>query len=77
MSKLPLASFHELAKIAESLGYVCVRQKGSHVMYRREDGQTIPIPDHGAKDLPRPLIHRIVKDMGLSVDEYAKLLNDL
>ena len=77
MSKLPLASFGDLAKIAESLGYVRVRQKGSHVMFRRADGQTIPIPDHGSRDLTRPLIHRIVKDMGLTIDEYAKLLNEL
>ncbi len=77
MSKLPVAPFRDLAMIAESLGYVRVRRKGSHVMFQRADGQTIPIPDHGSTDLLRPLIHRIIKDMGLSIDEYIKLLNDL
>ncbi len=77
MPKLPVVPFRDLARIAESLGYVRVRQKGSHVMFRRADGQTIPIPDHGSRDLVRPLIHRIIKDMGLSIDEYVKLLDEL
>ncbi len=77
MSKLPVVPFRDLAKIAEALGYVRVRRKGSHVMFRRPDGQTIPIPDHGSTDLLRPLIHRIIRDMGLSVDEYVKMLDDL
>ena len=54
-----------------------MRRKGSHVRFRRPDGQTIPIPDHGSTDLLRPLIHRIIKDVGLSVDEYVKMLDDL
>lgn len=77
MSRLPLAPFRDLARIAESLGYVGMRQKGRHAVFRRFDGRTTVIPDHGSHDINRPLIRSILRDLGLSVDEYIRLLNEL
>ncbi len=33
------------------------------------------IPDHGPQVIVRPLIRKIIRDMGLSVDEYNDLLD--
>ena len=77
MTKLPVVPFRDLAKIAESLGFVRIRRKGSHVVFRRPDGRVTVIPDHGSEDLYRPLVRQILRDMELSVDDYLKLLNEL
>ena len=77
MTKLPVVPFRNLAKIAESLGFVRVRRKGSHVVFRRTDGRVTVIPDHGSADIQRPLIRQILRDMELSVDDYLKLLDQL
>jgi hypothetical protein len=35
----------------------------------------VVIPDHGSQVIVRPLIRKIIRDMGLSVDEYNDLLD--
>lgn len=54
-----------------------MRQKGSHVVFRRFDGRTTVIPNHGSDAINRPLVRSILRDLGLSVDEYLKLLDEL
>jgi predicted RNA binding protein YcfA (HicA-like mRNA interferase family) len=70
MSKLKLVKAAELEKIIESLGFERVRQKGSHVFYRHADGRTTTIPHHSSKDLPRPLIRAILREINLSIEDY-------
>ncbi|GHT42272.1 hypothetical protein FACS189443_5090 [Planctomycetales bacterium] len=70
MSKLKLVKAAELEKILKSLGFERVRQKGSHVFYQHEDGRTTTIPHHSSKDLPRPLIRAILREINLSIEAY-------
>jgi predicted RNA binding protein YcfA (HicA-like mRNA interferase family) len=56
MSKLKLVSASQFERILFGLGFAKVRQKGSHVFYRHEDGRVTTIPHHSSADLPRPLI---------------------
>ncbi|MCL2084833.1 MAG: type II toxin-antitoxin system HicA family toxin [Oscillospiraceae bacterium] len=56
------------------MGFSKIRQKGSHAFYRHADGRTTTIPFHGSKDLPRPLLREILREISLSVDEYNKLI---
>jgi predicted RNA binding protein YcfA (HicA-like mRNA interferase family) len=37
----------------------------------------IVIPDHGSQVIVRPLLRKIVRDMGLTVEEYNKLVESL
>ncbi|WP_257207670.1 type II toxin-antitoxin system HicA family toxin [Nostoc linckia] len=39
MSKIPILKPQEVVRILESLGFVEVRQKGSHKQFRHEDGR--------------------------------------
>jgi len=48
-------------------------QKGSHTVWRHEDGRTTTIPVHPGKELPRGLIRKILKDIDLSVNDYLKM----
>ncbi len=61
-----------MCKIVSKLGFEMVRQKGSHTVWRHEDGRTTTIPLHSGKKLPRGLIKKILKDVELPVDEYLR-----
>lgn len=45
MSKLPQITARELIKILEKIGFVALRQKGSHIFLKHNDGRTTTIPD--------------------------------
>lgn len=77
MSRLPVIDFRAMDRLLQKLGFLPVRRKGSHVFYRHSDGRTTTVPDHGSKDLARPLIADVLKDIRVSADEYRTLLEDL
>ena len=77
MSKLQLIDAKNMEKLLMNLGFYKVRQKGSHVFYRHEDGRTTTVPFHISKDLARPLIRVIMNEINISVDEYNSLLKQL
>jgi len=59
------------------LGFAAVRRKGSHVFYRHPDGRTTTVPHHKGRDLARPLIRSILRNIGISTDEYCDILKQL
>ena len=74
MSRLRLVPFATLAKLAEAKGFQHVRQEGSHNVFRNAEGKIIVIPNHGSQVIVRPLLRKILRDMGVSLDEYEKIL---
>ena len=73
--KLPQIRAKELIRIASKLGFEFDRQSGSHaIYYRKSDKRRIVVPLHSAKDLKPKTLFGIIKDMGLEVDEFRKLL---
>lgn len=77
MSRLRLLPYRDLAKVAEAAGFEWVRCRGSHNTFRSADGRIVVIPDHGKQVIVRPLLRRIIRDMGLTVDEYNDLVESL
>ena len=73
MSRLKLLPYRDLAKIAEAAGFEWARRQGSHHTFRSADGRIIVIPDHGKQVIVRPLLRKIIRDMGLTIDEYNNL----
>ncbi|TRZ52477.1 MAG: addiction module toxin, HicA family [Dehalococcoidia bacterium] len=71
--KLPLISGEDMCKIVAQLGFVMAHRKGSHTVWRHEDGRTTTIPLHSGKKLPRGLIKKILKDVELPVEDYLKM----
>ncbi|MBD2391006.1 type II toxin-antitoxin system HicA family toxin [Dolichospermum sp. UHCC 0684] len=73
MSKLPIISGLDCVKALEKIGFVVDRQRGSHIiMVREEPRTTISVPDH--KELDRGTLRGIIRQAGLSVDEFIELL---
>jgi predicted RNA binding protein YcfA (HicA-like mRNA interferase family) len=77
MSKLPMVNFKTMDRLLRHLGFAAVRQKGSHVLYRHADGRTTILPNHGNRDLARPLMREILREISVSPDEFVELLEDL
>ena len=73
MSKLPVISGAECVKALEKIGFFVDRQRGSHIILVREDPRTtVSIPAH--KELDRGTLRAIIRQVGLSIDEFAALL---
>ena len=77
MTRLRLLTYKDLAKVAEKAGFNWVRREGSHNTFRNNDGKIIVIPDHGSQVIVRPLLKKILRDMGLSNEEYDRIIADL
>lgn len=75
MTKLPAVSSSELIRIVKKFGFVEQRQKGSHLHLKREtDKKRITIPIHKGRDLPKGTLAAILKDAGISSEEFLKYL---
>ncbi len=70
--KPPVLRPNEVMIILERLGFVPVRQRGSHIQYRHPDGRGTTVPYHGNRDLSPLLLRQIAKDIGLTVDEFLE-----
>jgi predicted RNA binding protein YcfA (HicA-like mRNA interferase family) len=77
MSRLTIVNFRTMEKLLLRLGFVAVRQKGSHVFYRHADGRTTTVPNHAGRDLARPLIREILREIELNPDEFHAELENL
>jgi predicted RNA binding protein YcfA (HicA-like mRNA interferase family) len=73
MSKLPRVSGADVVKALGKAGFRFIHQHGSHVILRRTDpfAQTT-VPNH--RELDRGTPRAIIRQTGLSVDEFNKLL---
>lgn len=72
MGSLPVLKPVEVCRRLESLDFVRVRQRGSHVQYRHSDGRGTTVPMHKGRDIAPPLLRQIAKDIGLTADEFAR-----
>lgn len=64
-----------MERLLVELGFAKVRQKGSHVFFRHADGRCTTVPDHGSRELARPLIREILREIDLDPDNYSERLN--
>jgi predicted RNA binding protein YcfA (HicA-like mRNA interferase family) len=75
MSKLPAVRAREVVRVAESIGFILDRQRGSHaIYYRSADRRRVVIPMHAGKDLKPGTLRGIIADLGLTPEEFAALL---
>jgi len=68
--KFPVLRPREVIKILEALGFVEVRQRGSHKQFRHLDGRCTTVPVHGTRDISPILLRKIAEDVRLSVEEF-------
>ena len=71
--KLPIISGKKCMKALTKAGFYIRRRKSTHVVMRRDNpfAQVI-VPDH--KTIDRGTLRAIIRDAGLTVEEFNKLL---
>jgi len=77
VSRLPIVDFRTMGKVLLRLGFDRVRQKGSHVFYRHQDGRTTTVPHHGGRDLACPLVREILREIDLTPDQFRQELDQM
>lgn len=77
MTRLPIVDFRTMERVLLKIGFSVKRQKGSHVFYQHADGRTTTIPNHPGRDLARPLVYEILREIELSPDQFRKVLESL
>ncbi|MDZ4659108.1 MAG: type II toxin-antitoxin system HicA family toxin [Bythopirellula sp.] len=69
MSTLPVLKPREVVSRLEFLGFVEVRQRGSHKQFRHSDGRCTTVPFHHGQDISPILLRKIARDIGVSAEE--------
>ncbi|MBV6466621.1 MAG: hypothetical protein PGMFKBFP_01941 [Anaerolineales bacterium] len=73
MSGLPRISGRECVKALSKVGFYLKRQESSHMISRRDNPfAQLVVPDH--KELDRGALRAIIRQSGLNVDEFEKLI---
>ena len=74
MPKLPILKTKELLRILHKAGFVKWRQKGSHLsLYRKGDNKTVTVPVHFSKTIPKGTLRAIIREAGMTVEEFIAL----
>ncbi len=67
----------KLIKLLGLVDYYPVRQKGSHVILEHRETKKITIVPLRSKDVGIGLLSTILKEVGLSRDDYFRLLREI
>jgi len=74
VSILPRVSGRDVVKALRVVGYEQDRQRGSHIILRQKvyPHRRITVPDH--KEIAKGTLRAIIREAGLTVDEFKSLL---
>jgi len=74
LSKLPTdLSGREVRVALERAGFIFRRQRGSHMMLRRDHPYArVVVPDH--RQIRSGTLRRIIADAGLTIEQFIELL---
>ncbi|MDD8018505.1 MAG: type II toxin-antitoxin system HicA family toxin [Bacteroidota bacterium] len=70
MTSLPVLKPNDVIRILSGLGFIEVRQRGSHKQFRHDDGRATTVPFHKGRDISPILLRQIAKDIGLTIEEF-------
>ena len=70
MAKLPVLKPQEVIARLERLGFVEVRQRGSHKQFRHADGRATTVPFHKGRDVSPILLRQVARDIGMTAEDF-------
>ena len=70
---MPSARAEEFRRVAARLGFERRRQTGSHERWTHSDGRAVTIPIHGGKEIGAPLFQEILRQLGVSLEEFRSM----
>jgi predicted RNA binding protein YcfA (HicA-like mRNA interferase family) len=69
---LPVVGGADVVRALGRVGFVRVRQKGSHVQLHNPDGRLVTVPMHD--ELARGTLRSVLRQAGITVEELVALL---
>ncbi len=72
MGTVPVMKPKEVIAILLNLGFLEVRQKGSHKQFRHSDGRGTTVPFHKVRDISPILLRQITKDIEITIEEFLQ-----
>lgn len=74
MSKLIPIKQEQLLKVIKKLGFELIHVKGSHHVFKNQDGRITVIPMHKGKHIGKGLLLKIIKEeLKLTKEEFYKI----
>jgi predicted RNA binding protein YcfA (HicA-like mRNA interferase family) len=74
MSRLPSCSATDVIRALKRAGFNLDHTTGSHYFFRHPNRpRPVPVPFHRG-DIKRGLLHEIIRQAGLTIDQFIKLL---
>ena len=73
MPELPALSAREVCRVLEKHGFLIVRQKGSHIILRKQLSDrriTVPVPDH--PEIAKGTLKSIIDQSEIDKSEFHK-----
>jgi len=74
MHRLPMLRAEQVIKALDKAGFHVVRQRGSHVRLKHDDGRVVTVPVHRGQNNGRGLLQKILRDAELTAEELLDLL---
>ena len=75
MTRLPALSYLDIIRAFRKRGFLVVRQRGGHIRLQKESAEgTIKLTLPAHKAVKRGTLRRVIKDAGLTRDEFLELL---
>ena len=71
MGDIPILKPREVVAILQTLGFLEVRQKGSHKQFRHSDGRVTTVPFHQGRDISPSLLRKIAQDIGMDARDFV------
>ena len=70
---LPVIKGKDLVTFLETLGFTTIRQKGSHVRLKSDDGRYTSVPVHSGEDIPKGLLRKIIReDLEMTLEDFTR-----
>ena len=72
MTRLPVISGDEFVSLLRKIGYSWSHTRDSHMILVHPSRRRLSVPRH--RELDRGLLRRLIRDAGLNLEEFSKLL---
>lgn len=73
MSRLPTLKPDEVIRRLQKAGFHVDHVTGGYYILRHPDGRRAVVPYHGGRDIKRAVLRAIIRQSGLTVEEFLKL----
>ena len=70
---LPVIRGKEVVVFLETFGFTVIRQKGSHIRMKSDDGRYTSVPVHSGEDIPKGLLRKIIReDLEMELEDFLR-----